>query len=658
MRGLADRRRQRQLYRLIVEHDLDIIALQETKVEGEDQTGRMVRSFTTRYDACVSQAVGMSAGCVLLVRQSLGAVVQAVTTCVSGRLVVCDFSFSAVEWRVICVYAPTRVGERMAFFESLQYYCNCPRLVMLLGDFNCVCAASDKTSSTPYIDASTECLKELVNEFGLEDVGDCLRNGPLVNFTHFQGLSHARLDRVYVPLDLVPLCHDYHVCPVSFSDHCLVKVSLRSKNEGRKVFCWELWKLNAKLLQDEIFKRRVQEAVECMTDTDKSAGHGVKWEIFKQNIKMMAIERASVIKNEEKKMEKGMRLTLEMLVKEECRTPGAFKDDILTLKEKLEQIDRDRYRGALVRARADRLIAGEAPTKRALGMGKKYARRNDIAEIEQNGSITSDSVEIERAFFDYYSALFSYTPVNVDRFKSDFLAFMPKLGDETKSVLEGPITYEEVKTAIEALNPGKSPGPDGLTAAFYKALNHTLSPVLVDVFNEAFEVNILPPSFLTAHTILIPKTEEVTKLRQVKSYRPISLTNVDYKILMKILAGRVQSVISELVGPHQTCGIRGRTIFTNTHTARSILECCDAMHSRVAMLQLDLEKAFDRVPHDALLAVLDHVNVGSVIREGVRMAYDGCTTSLIINKSVGKRIQVQRLYAKAALYPRYFSVFI
>lgn len=354
-----------------------------------------------------------------------------------------------------------------------------------------------------------------------------------------------------------------------------------------------------------------------------------------------------------------MRSNLLTLVKEECRSPGVFKDDILFLKEKLELIDRDRYRGALVRARADRLIAGELPTKRALGMEKKYARRNEIAEIEHDGVVTSDGAEIERAFFDYYSALFSSNPVNLEGFKSDFLAFMPRLDDETKSILEGPITYEEIKTAIEDLNPGKSPGPDGLSAAFYKALKHTLAPVLVDVFNEAFDAKTLPPSFLTAHTILIPKTEDVTKLRQVTSYRPISLTNVDYKILMKILARRLQSVITELVGPHQTCGIKGRTIFTNTHTARCVLECCDAMHSRVAMLQVDLEKAFDRVPHDVLLAILDHVNVGSVIREGVHMAYSGSTTSLIVNKSVGKRIQVQRSVRQGCpLSPLLFCIYI
>lgn len=84
VRGLADRRRQRQLYRLVVEQDLDIIAVQETKVESEDRTEFMVRPFADRNNVCVSNAVGSSAGCMLLVRQSLGATVEEVTTCTAA----------------------------------------------------------------------------------------------------------------------------------------------------------------------------------------------------------------------------------------------------------------------------------------------------------------------------------------------------------------------------------------------------------------------------------------------------------------------------------------------------------------------------------------------------------------------------------------------
>lgn len=116
VRGLADRRRQNQLYRLVTEQDLDIVAVQETKVEREEQTDRMVRPFASRYDVCVAHAVGMSAGVALLVRRSLGATLETVTASECGRFVVCDFVLSSSEWRLICVYAPTKAAERKGFF--------------------------------------------------------------------------------------------------------------------------------------------------------------------------------------------------------------------------------------------------------------------------------------------------------------------------------------------------------------------------------------------------------------------------------------------------------------------------------------------------------------------------------------------------------------
>lgn len=57
--------RKSQLYRLLTDVDIDALAVQETKVDGDEETGRMVQRFTTRYFACVSHAVGTSAGCIL-----------------------------------------------------------------------------------------------------------------------------------------------------------------------------------------------------------------------------------------------------------------------------------------------------------------------------------------------------------------------------------------------------------------------------------------------------------------------------------------------------------------------------------------------------------------------------------------------------------------
>lgn len=98
---------------------------------------------------------------------------------------------------------------------------------------------------------------------------------------------------------------------------------------------------------------------------------------------------------------------------------------------------------------------------------------------------------------------------------------------------------------------------------------------------------------------------------------------------------------------------------TNIHVARSILECCDGELRKVAMLQVDLEKAFDRVSHDVLRQILKHIEIGPIIFEGVQMAYYNCTTSLIVNKRVSERIPVKSSVRQGCpLSPLLFALYI
>ncbi|CAN7948667.1 unnamed protein product [Ixodes hexagonus] len=116
VRGLAHKRRQSQLYRLLTDLNIDVLAVEETKVDGEEETGIMVQRFTSRFFAYASPALGTSAGCVLLVKKLPGLVVQEVKRCGAGRYVSCDFLFGSVEWRVVCLYAPNLVNDRTDFF--------------------------------------------------------------------------------------------------------------------------------------------------------------------------------------------------------------------------------------------------------------------------------------------------------------------------------------------------------------------------------------------------------------------------------------------------------------------------------------------------------------------------------------------------------------
>jgi hypothetical protein len=96
------------------------------------------------------------------------------------------------------------------------------------------------------------------------------------------------------------------------------------------------------------------------------------------------------------------------------------------------------------------------------------------------------------------------------------------------------ITQNEFKAAIMSLTKKKSPGPDGFFAEFYQTLKKELIPTLLKLFHEIEREGTLPNSFYEASIILIPKQDKDPSKKE--NNRPISLVNINVKILNKIMA--------------------------------------------------------------------------------------------------------------------------
>ena len=151
----------------------------------------------------------------------------------------------------------------------------------------------------------------------------------------------------------------------------------------------------------------------------------------------------------------------------------------------------------------------------------------------------------------------------------------------------------------------KSPGLDGITTEFYQAFWPLLGSFLVEVYNECYEEGILPDSQRQAVLSLIFKKGKVDN---IANYRPISLTNVDYRILAFTLAQRMQKIMSNIISNDQCAYLKGRYMGTNIRLVSDIIDHYDRINESGFLLMLDFKKAFDSVEWNFLIKSLQFFN--------------------------------------------------
>ena len=121
---------------------------------------------------------------------------------------------------------------------------------------------------------------------------------------------------------------------------------------------------------------------------------------------------------------------------------------------------------------------------------------------------------------------------------------LPRLNQKGTENTNRLVTSTKIETVILKLPTNKSLGSDGFASEFYQTFREELTPILLKLFQKIAEEGKLPNSFYEA---IIPRHKNQTKIPHTKNYRPISLINIDTKILNQILANRIQQHIKRIM---------------------------------------------------------------------------------------------------------------
>ena len=624
----------------------DIVLLQEHKAANQDVVKEWMRGRS--WEGTFSCEGTSKSGSAIIVKKSIAKQLKDIdfVNYQDGRCVSMIFRWGGVKTRIVSVYAPAAPSEREAYFDELagKLQDDLPEeaeLIIMGGDWNCVPSPElDRRGGNP--GAGTIGITELNNITDDLDVEDIWRaRNPEGFVTTWEGNNVAcRLDRFYTSNNYEAWIEEvrHEECP--YSDHRCVM--LRVSPPEAVAIGKGTWSFNNSLLRHSRFCEVLRKVIAEELDQQSSESILDKWETFKFKAKRLARKFGTIQKEQQKKGKDKLSKEIESM---EQRLKFHPSPQVRTAHKEartaLHTLLKGEVEGARTRSKQREVAFGSVPSKFFSQMENARAEKQIINVLEEGGIANTTTPTILESATQFYEELYSEVPDTKETRKStDFI--MNNIGsylkDEDRRQLDRQIGLQDITEAVGRAGKGRSPGPDGLTAEFYSHFAKELAPYLLTVFKEIREQGTLLESMKDATIVLLFKKGA---RENVRNYRPISLLNVDLKILTKILSSRLSKVMSQLVGKGQT-QVKGRYIQENVRTLLDLTYHFNATKGKGVVLLLDQEKAFDRLSWTYMKKVLETMGFGNEFRDWIDILYQDGRGQLKVNNTLGRKFAVKR----------------
>lgn len=171
----------------------------------------------------------------------------------------------------------------------------------------------------------------------------------------------------------------------------------------------------------------------------------------------------------------------------------------------------------------------------------------------------------------------------------------PRVTSQMNEILCSEYSEEEVKNALDSIGDLKAPGPDGMPAVFFKKFWSIVGDQVTKEVLHVLRRGDIPEGWNNTIIVLIPKSAAPESL---KDLRPISLCNVVYKLIAKVLTNRLKLILPDIISGNQSAFVPGRMISDNIILAYKLTHFLQKKRNGAkgyAAIKLDMSKAYDRV---------------------------------------------------------------
>ena len=168
----------------------------------------------------------------------------------------------------------------------------------------------------------------------------------------------------------------------------------------------------------------------------------------------------------------------------------------------------------------------------------KRNRQNFIADLEDNDGVwREDEGRMGGIIKNYFRDI--YTTSNPSGFEEILSGSHPAISKEDAGLLGRDFQASKVRLAFDQMTPLTAPRPDGMSPIFYKSFWNIVGRNVTSVVLNALNSSVVPESLNSTFIALIPKVKQP---QRVADFHSISLCNVVYKLISKVLVNRLKKI--------------------------------------------------------------------------------------------------------------------